>query len=55
MPDSLSLVAQDPRHFYLYLEGQPLGADSAAGRRFAAHALIAVTGAAAATLFMLLA
>ena len=51
---TLSLV-QDPRHFYLYLEGKALGTDSAAGKRFAAEALVAVTGAAAAALYMMLA
>ena len=46
---------QDPRHFYLFLQDLPLGADSAAGQRFAVQALLAVSGAAAAALFMVLA
>ena len=42
-------AAQDPRHFYLYLEGRNLGASSAAGKRFAAEALMIMTAVAAAS------
>ena len=45
---------QDPRHFYLYLEGRNLGASSAAGKRFAAEAILLMTAVAAASFAMLM-
>ena len=45
---------QDPRHFYLWLEGKDLGYTSAAGQRFATQSFLTALVAAIAAIVLLL-